>query len=336
MSHRRGVVRQEGMSGTRNPEVVVVGAGLAGLTAAAVVARAGHRVVVLEARARAGGRARTDLVHGIPVNQGAHALYRGGPGWAVLRELGVIPVGEVPLSGGRLVVGDELRRLPTGPLTLMGTGALGPREKAELAGLLARLPSVDTAALGGTSVSQWIADSVSGERSAALLRALVRLSTYCDDPGKLSAEVAVGQLQLSAGGGVLYLYGGWSQLTEALAGVAGVRVRPGVAVSELPEAPAVVLAPGGPRLVERLLGCDLGLGPAANVACLDLVVDRPPSPPFLLGLDRPHYLSDHSATLGSEREGPAGEGRGRHLVSVMQYHGVGERTTGPRWRASRP
>jgi phytoene dehydrogenase-like protein len=57
--------------------VVVIGAGLAGLTAAATAARARRPVVVVEAHT-AGGRARTDELSGYRFNQGPHALGRGG------------------------------------------------------------------------------------------------------------------------------------------------------------------------------------------------------------------------------------------------------------------
>ena len=56
--------------------VIVVGAGLAGLTAAATAAHLGADVTLLEAREHAGGRARTAVIDGFHLNQGAHALYR--------------------------------------------------------------------------------------------------------------------------------------------------------------------------------------------------------------------------------------------------------------------
>ncbi len=66
--------------GASRVDVAVVGAGLAGLTAAVTAARAGAQVEVFEARDGAGGRARSDEADGFVVNHGAHALYRAGAG----------------------------------------------------------------------------------------------------------------------------------------------------------------------------------------------------------------------------------------------------------------
>ncbi|HRY09516.1 MAG: FAD-dependent oxidoreductase [Actinobacteria bacterium] len=51
--------------------VLVIGAGLAGLRAAEVLAKAGRQVIVLEARDRVGGRIRTDRSLGVPLEMGA-------------------------------------------------------------------------------------------------------------------------------------------------------------------------------------------------------------------------------------------------------------------------
>lgn len=56
-------------------DTVIVGAGIAGLTAARLLARAGQRVVVLEARDRIGGRVHTDRTGAFPVDRGASWIH---------------------------------------------------------------------------------------------------------------------------------------------------------------------------------------------------------------------------------------------------------------------
>ena len=60
-------------------EVVVVGAGLAGLSCAVRLHRAGRAVVVLEAADGVGGRVRTDLVDGFRLDRGFQVLLTGYP-----------------------------------------------------------------------------------------------------------------------------------------------------------------------------------------------------------------------------------------------------------------
>ena len=58
------------------PEIIVIGAGFAGLSAAVRLAAAGRRVLVLEARGRLGGRATAfdDRETGYRVDNGQHVL----------------------------------------------------------------------------------------------------------------------------------------------------------------------------------------------------------------------------------------------------------------------
>jgi glycine/D-amino acid oxidase-like deaminating enzyme len=81
-------------------DVVVVGGGVAGLTAGALSAQAGRRVAVLDGR-RPGGRAATDVRGVYRFNQGAHALSRAGAGRRVLGRLGITPRGAAPMVKGR-------------------------------------------------------------------------------------------------------------------------------------------------------------------------------------------------------------------------------------------
>ena len=56
------------------PQVIVVGAGIAGLTAANTLLKAGIAVKILEASGRVGGRMSTDVINGFVVDRGAQFL----------------------------------------------------------------------------------------------------------------------------------------------------------------------------------------------------------------------------------------------------------------------
>ena len=111
--------------------VLVVGAGIAGLTAANALTQAGVDCVVLEARDRIGGRLHTANLDGAPVDLGGSWIHTpdGNPMRAFARLAGVPcrsanPVAEMAAFGQR-----EGQRLPDG-------------ETAELLGLLDRFPDV--------------------------------------------------------------------------------------------------------------------------------------------------------------------------------------------------
>jgi hypothetical protein len=302
-------------------EVHVIGGGLGGLAAAALVARSGRSVVVHEQRGRLGGRASTDERHGYRFNQGPHALYLGGEAMQVLRDLGIPTPGITPPTGGtRMVVDGELHLAPGGVVSLMRTTMLGTREKVELASLMARLPRLVPSAFAGWTVDAWLADLTDRERVRALLQAIVRLTTYSNAPDCLSAEVAVRQVQLGLGGGVRYLDGGWERLVDGLAGVViahGGEIRRGDGVDDLPEAAAVIVAVGGPARTAAVTGHPYEAGVAAEATVLDLALAHAPTRRFVIGVDEPIYLSDHGSM---EEMCPPG----RASVSLAQYLGPGD------------
>ncbi len=68
-------------SDTKKAEVIIIGAGMAGLSAAKVLESEGKKAIVLEGRDRAGGRVVTDRSLGIPFDLGASWIHgvRGNP-----------------------------------------------------------------------------------------------------------------------------------------------------------------------------------------------------------------------------------------------------------------
>jgi phytoene dehydrogenase-like protein len=324
-------------------DVVVVGGGLAGLSAAALIARAGRSVLVLEQAGHLGGRAATHVRDEIRWNLGPHALYCGGHAFRLFKNLGIPFNGRVPNPGnGLLVNGDASFLIPVGISSFIATRLLTVREKWRLARFLMTLTKLDAGQFDGVSLRDWLDQTIGSGNLALLLGALFRVSTYCDDPERMAAGVALHQLKLALAGNVWYLDGGWQTLVDGLRNQAAARgagfrtgarakaLRSGgdgvsveLASGEEVRARAAVLA------VEPEKACDLLDMPVdsplarwtANsipirAACLDLALSRLPRPDnrFALGLDRPLYYSVHSAAAMLAPEGVA-------VVHVMKYLG---------------
>ncbi len=313
-------------------DVIIVGGGLAGLTAAAQLATGGHRPLLLERHHQLGGQARTDELGGCLFNRGPHALYRKGAGLAILNGLGVDPQGfSPPLSGAQLDRAQGLTALPATTAGLLRTGALTVREKAQFGWLMASLPRLDPVDYADVTVDEWLGAFLPGVR--AIARAFTRLSTYSTATDSMSADAAIGQLQGSSAG-VLYVDGGWAAIVGALATMArdaGATITTGAKVTAIVEDPdppsqstndepnrsrhivtcdgveyraaAVIVACGPPSVTASILeaGSDqpatdpfASAGPAPAAAVLDLVLETPPQHRFVLGLDSPTYFSVHS------------------------------------------
>ena len=327
----------------RQADVAVVGGGLAGLTAAALLARAGRRVVLCEAGASVGGRARTFIEDGFHFNIGPHALYTEGRAAAVLRNLGVSYRGaSPPLSGALALKQGRLRTFPAGIVSLLTTGLLSPADKLEAGRFLGSISGVDTTQLRHLTVAEWATATFRSQDVRALVCAVIRVATYSDAPHLQSAGAALGQLRLALRG-VLYLDGGWQSLVDGLrvacdklgvqrlertrvdavqwgVGVRGVSTANGTII----EAPAVVLAVT-PREADRLTRqggsrplADLvtGLVPV-RAACLDVALRRLPRPRYVLayGIDRPLYFAVHSAVARLT----GGDGA---MLHVVRYGGA--------------
>jgi oxygen-dependent protoporphyrinogen oxidase len=96
--------------------VVVVGGGIAGLTAARSLLRAGARVTVLEGAPQVGGKLRVSEVAGLPVDEGAESMLARRPeGLDLVRDLGRFDRLVYPgTTSASILSRGALRRMPAG------------------------------------------------------------------------------------------------------------------------------------------------------------------------------------------------------------------------------
>src|SRR5215208_1736610 len=183
---------------TAQTDVVVVGGGMAGLTAASYLARAGVRVTLFEKAPILGGRAASRDLEGFRFNRGIHALYTGGATSQVLRR-------------GWLDAGDKLG----------------------LARLFARISMLRPHTVAQISVDEWLERNVQRPRLRLLMAATARTFVYTSALDLVSAEVFVDKLRRTLRHPVHYIDGGWQTLVNELRGTAeraGARIVSGTGV----------------------------------------------------------------------------------------------------------
>jgi phytoene dehydrogenase-like protein len=260
--------------------ITIVGAGVAGLTAAIACAEAGAPVVLVDAHAEPGGRGRS-LDGPYRANLGPHVLYADGPLWRWLKERELLPpYNGIPLTGLRMRWDGALHRTP--PLALMPA----------VLRLRGRRAPVEE------SFRAW-ATRHADAHTAELLSRFAGVFTFHHDPGELSAAFVWERTArvLAPPPSVRYIVGGWSAYVDALVARArelGVELRLGERVHELPEPPVIVAVE--PPDARRLLGDDTLRVPSGHTVCVDLALRQRRGDPFVVSdLDEAGWAERYTA-----------------------------------------
>ena len=244
--------------------VVVVGAGVAGLTAARDLVAAGHDVLVLESSARVGGKLLRTSVAGVTVDVGAEAMLNRRPeGVDLARALG-LTIEHPTVASSRIWTRGALRPLPRSlmgvPLDidqLAASGVLSPE------GLERFRASVSVPVEDDVSVGDLVDARYGAEVTDRLVEPLLG-GVYAGDSRRLSVRATVPQLVTLADGappaptydGPVFagLPGGMGQLPERLA--EDLEVRTGATVRELAATDAGFALTVGPTTAPELVTAD--------------------------------------------------------------------------------
>ena len=322
-----------------NLDVIIIGGGLAGLTTAALLARAGKAVTLFEHSSREiGGRARTTEIDGFYFNQGPHALFLTDASDSILKEIGITYTGGIPAGKGYLITGGKKREI-AGDYSSWLSG------KSDGSQFFISPAKIDFSQLESVTEQEWLDKNIHDINDAEIIKTILRLNTYANDPDIQSIGPVLHQIYVASRAGVMYLDGGWQTLVDGLLTVAknanarivmgkkAIRVKRTdssgwqVLLEDKTEVSAkIVVIAAGPKDAYSLFDDNERpdvLFKAAKEAkpirlvCLDVALSSLPDKDalFALGVDRPLYFSVHSAYAKLAPKGGA-------LIHVAKYLGT--------------
>jgi oxygen-dependent protoporphyrinogen oxidase len=170
-------------------EVVVIGGGIAGLTAAYKVHQAGHKVRVLEAQAFPGGNVRTIARDGFRMEIGPHSFMGSSEYvWRLTGELALEDMAEPARSSSRnryIYRNGRLHPLPMGAWSFLKTPLLSWRAKVRVA----MEPFIPGGAVEGETAWEFFCRRF-GEEAATYIMSPFVSGIYAGDLKRLGARAA--------------------------------------------------------------------------------------------------------------------------------------------------
>ncbi|MBB5958628.1 phytoene dehydrogenase-like protein [Saccharothrix tamanrassetensis] len=242
-------------------EIVVIGGGLAGLTASIACAEAGAAVTLHEAHSTLGGRGRTTPPPYV-AHEGAHVFYADGPHWTWLVE--------------RNLIGD-LAGIPARAALVAGFRYRGKLRRRPFPGLLRMIRDRRRSAPVDRDFASWAGERYGAEAAKAAANA-ISVVTFDADTGRLSAAFVWEQLHrvfAPTRPAVRYVVGGWPTVFARMARRArelGVQIELNSRVTEIPSVPTIVATELASA--RALLGDDSLTWESGRCVMLDLAVHR--------------------------------------------------------------
>jgi phytoene dehydrogenase-like protein len=201
-------------------EAIIIGAGYAGMSAAALLANSGRRVIVLEASGMIGGRALSyKNEKGYVWEYGAHShrLARKGIANEVFKRLGE-EIDFLPeVKDAKLIFKGRLWERPEGPAGFLKTPMLSFRARLVLLALLIKIKKANPSEWYDKTLLDFYKTSFQNPEVEAFLPFL-GMTIMCPAPDKVSAGEVIEFLQraLKAGIGVGEPRGGSDQIFSKL------------------------------------------------------------------------------------------------------------------------
>ena len=210
-----------------NNPVVVIGAGLAGLSAALEIQKAGREVIVLEAAERAGGRVQSDLIDGFTCDRGFQLINAKYPELVALNVLGKLDF-RVADRAINVSIDQELHRLGDPrryPFTAFDLTTGSVLEKFALVKALMGKPEANQ------SIDEYLASAGLGKTLDRVLKPFLR-GVYLTDLVNVSAVAGLEIIKTFIGGKPGLPRAGVGALSVALANQIS-DLRLGVAVNSI-------------------------------------------------------------------------------------------------------